>query len=285
MMHKALVTGAAGAIGSQLSHLLYASNLECLRLVDDLSGGHEWLVPTVRKMPVDLCKVEPGEHVFHLAAHFANARSVDFPVSDLGTNGFGTLQLLLSAHREGAARVVYTGAACSVSREDTPYQIHKALGESYCRYFSRLGLNTVIVRLHNVYGPGEVPGPYRNVIANWVWEALRGRPLPIRGDGTAVRDFVFVDDAVEALLRAKGLGPHTVATGVKTRIDRLAEMVLSACKSKSKIVRVKEEPWDRPGYAASAVRSWREMTALEEGLAKTVAWQRENAEQIERSQR
>ena len=124
----------------------------------------------------------PHAHVFHLAAFFANQNSVDHPLDDLHTNGAGTLTVLKWAAENEAKRVVYASAGCSIAGHgidapieedmpvslhlDTPYQITKALGEFYCNYYLEQ-VSSVRCRFFNSYGPGEVPGNYRNVIPNF----------------------------------------------------------------------------------------------------------------------
>ncbi len=202
-LENVVVTGGAGAIGSQLVRRLLREGAERIVIVDDLSSGYEWLIPQDRRvqfvradvadLPKSGLKVE-SPLVFHLAAFFANQNSVDHPADDLHTNGLGTLSALTWAAENNARRLVYASAGCSIAghgleeaiREDmpvslfldTPYQITKALGEFYCNYF--LGrLSTVRCRFFNSYGPGEVPGVYRNVIPNFIWRAMHNEPLGI----------------------------------------------------------------------------------------------------------
>src|SRR2546428_11672377 len=225
-MTTVLVTGGAGAIGSRLVSRLLERGAQRIAVIDNLSIGCKWLLPTDTRVEFtkgDVCDIfallrdMESALVFHLAAFFANQNSVDHPRDDLHTNGKGTLTTLMWARDQRARVVVYASAGCSIAghgveapiREDmpvslhldTPYQVTKALGEFYCNYFNEQ-VSTVRARFFNSYGPGEVPGFYRNVIPNFIWRALHGQPLIITGTGEETRDFIFVDDLVDGLVRA-----------------------------------------------------------------------------------
>ncbi len=186
---------------------------------------------------------EKPDYVFHLAALFANQNSIDHPETDLMVNGMGTLRVLLYSNRNDVDKFIFASSGCSVYGSqaplplkedfvslhlDTPYQITKLLGELYCNFFhDYYGLPVAIGRFFNVYGPGEIPGKYRNVIPNFIYWALHGQPLPITGTGEETRDFTFVEDIVEGVLRL-GVIPEAVgeavnlASGTETKIIDLA---------------------------------------------------------------
>lgn len=313
-----VVTGGAGAIGSRLVRRLLELAPGSVAAVDDLSSGHRWLLPdddAVRFHRLDVCDLDSARleverpWVFHLAAFFANQNSVDHPIEDLRRNGQGTLSTLLWAAARGGRRLVYASAGCSIAghgvdapiREempvsldlDTPYQITKALGEFYCNYFADR-LSTVRCRFFNSYGPGEVPGRYRNVIPNFVWAALRDRPLTITGSGDETRDFIFVDDLVDGLLRAAVTpaahrGAFNLGTGVQTRIGDLAELIRDVCGSRSTIRFAPRRPWDNSAHRQADISRARTRlgfeprVALREGLERTVEWFRAHRQQIEQS--
>jgi UDP-glucose 4-epimerase len=224
-----LITGGAGAIGSNLSHSLAELKAQRVIILDDLSAAYEWNIPSLPNVlfvrgsvtdEVALKKVFAAKPdvVYHLAAFFANQNSVDYPQRDLITNGLGTLLVYQYAQMCGTKRVVFASSGCSIYgsaapfplKEDfmsmhltTPYQITKMLGELYANFFHHhYGLPVVKTRFFNSYGPGEVPGQYRNVIPNFIYWALSGRPLPFTGTGEETRDFTYVMDIVDALLRA-----------------------------------------------------------------------------------
>ncbi|MGC9345764.1 MAG: NAD-dependent epimerase/dehydratase family protein, partial [Candidatus Bathyarchaeales archaeon] len=200
---RILVTGGCGCIGSNLVKALLGAEPERIVVLDD-----ERMKRVFSFKP---------DYVFHLAAHFANQNSVDHPETDLLVNGLGTLKTLEYANLVGVEKFVFASSGCSVYGSqaplplkedfvslhlDTPYQINKLVGELYCNYFhDYYGLPVAIARYFNVYGPGEVPGKYRNVIPNFIWWALHKQPLPITGSGEETRDFTFVEDIVDGTLR------------------------------------------------------------------------------------
>jgi len=314
-MMTVLVTGGAGAIGSRLVRRLLERGAERIVVIDNLSSGHKWLLPTDARVGftkgdvcdiLALCLDVKSPLVFHLAAFFANQNSVDHPQDDLRTNGLGTLTMLMWAAQQLARGFVYASAGCSIAghgsdvpiREDmpvsleldTPYQITKALGEFYCNYFDAQ-VPTVRCRFFNSYGPGEVPGSYRNVIPNFVWRALHQEPLVITGSGEETRDFIYIDDLVNGLLAAAETpgarsDAFNLGTGVQTRIIDLAETIIKACRAKSRIEFAPRRPWDRSVHReadigkAKAVLGFRPVISVREGIDRTVDWFQENREMI-----
>lgn len=310
-----LVTGGAGAIGSRLVANLLEHNAANVVVVDDLSSGYEWLLPKderLRLVKADVCSLVTYEGtlrmplVFHLAAFFANQNSVDYPLADLHTNGQGTLSTLLYAQRNKASRVVYASAGCSIAGHghngpihedmpvslhlDTPYQITKALGEFYCNYFQDQ-VSTVRCRFFNSYGPGEVPGRYRNVIPNFIWLALHDFPLAITGTGDETRDFVYVDDLVDGLMLA-AVRPQAngeainLGTGVQTKIGDLARLIIDICDSKSAIEYHPPRKWDKSKHREANISKARDRVGYQprvpiaEGLGRTVQWFQDNYDNI-----
>jgi UDP-glucose 4-epimerase len=303
----AIVTGGAGAIGSRLVRRLLDDGSERVIVFDDLSSGYRWLLPQNERVLLlrqDVCGLlQANFHmtdatVFHLAAFFANQNSVDHPRQDLHTNGLGTLTTLMWARQARARRLVYASAGCSIAghgidgpiREDmpvsleldTPYQITKALGELYCNYFDE-DVPTVRCRFFNSYGPGEVPGAYRNVIPNFIWHALHNKPLIITGTGSETRDFIYVDDLVDGLVRAAMVpeargAAFNLGTGVQTSILELAEMVIKACRSESSIEFAPRRPWDRSVHREADIRKARAVLGFHPtvdvvtGIDRTVDW-------------
>jgi UDP-glucose 4-epimerase len=310
-----IVTGGAGAIGSRLVAKLLRLGAASVHVVDDLSSGHLWLLPDDRRVSFvrgDVCRLEElgvaveRPLVFHLAAFFANQNSVDHPQDDLKTNGFGTLSTLIWAARRSAQRVVYASAGCSIAGHgidgpisedlpvsldlDTPYQITKALGEFYCNYFDQQ-VSTVRCRFFNSYGPGEVPGKYRNVIPNFIWCALRNEPLMITGTGGETRDFIYVDDLTDGLIAAAvapaaGGQAINLGTGLQTRILDLARMVIERCSSRSSIEFVARRPWDMSLHREADISRARLLldfsprVSLRNGIDRTISWFTEHYERI-----
>lgn len=318
VLREVLVTGGAGAIGSRLVGRLLRDGATRVTVIDDLSSGFEWLLPAsdrVRFLKADIADpasfptdvVEP--HVFHLAAFFANQNSVDHPLDDLQTNGRGTIVTLQAAARMRARSVVFASAGCSIAghgidgpiREDmpvsldldTPYQITKALGEFYCNYFDQY-VPTVRCRFFNSYGPGEVPGRYRNVIPNFIWRAMNGEPLVITGTGDETRDFIWVEDLVDGLVRCgtqpqARRGAFNLGTGRQTTIKDLARMIIEATGSRSTIEFAPRRPWDHSTHReadiskAKTALGFAPSVTVPEGIVKTVEWFKANRDRIDSS--
>ena len=317
-----LVTGGAGAIGSNLTRALAQAGARVF-VLDDLSSAERWNVPSLPGVlfvegdvldEVKLKRIffERPRIVFHLAAFFANQNSVDHPERDLMVNGMGTLRLLEYSLLSGAERFVYASSGCSIYGSDaplplreelmslhlsSPYQITKMLGELYCNFcYNHSGLKVVKPRFFNSYGPGEVPGQYRNVIPNFIYWAMKGQPLPITGTGEETRDFTYVSDIVDGLLRAgameSAIGQEfNLASGVETRIVALAHMINQATGNRAGIAFAQRRKWDTKSRLLASVDRARELigynpaTPIEEGLGHTIQWFRDNCDRIEASAR
>ena len=318
---RILVTGGAGAIGSRLVRNLCAAGAELVMVLDDFSSSYRWNLPNEKNLmlvqgevtdevKLKRCFFEQPQMIFHLAAFFANQNSIDHPERDLTVNGMGTLRLLEYSLMTGVKRFVYASSGCSIYgssaplplREEfmslnlsTPYQITKMLGELYCNFFyNHYQLPVVKTRFFNSYGPGEVPGQYRNVIPNFIYWALQGKPLPITGTGEETRDFTYVEDIVDGLLRAgvtdKAVGQEmNLASGVETRIKDLAEMINSMTGNKAGIQFSVRRKWDTKSRLLASVErakdllGYRPAVPFEQGLQLTITWFKENWDRIHAS--
>ena len=317
-----LVTGGAGAIGSNLCRRLAELGAK-VTILDDLSSAERWNVPSMSGIlfnqgdirdEVQLKRVfmDKPKTVFHLAAFFANQNSVDFPENDLMVNGMGTLRLLEYSAMTGVERFVYASSGCSIYGSEaplplkeefmsmkltTPYQITKMLGELYCNFFEHHhDLEVVKPRFFNSYGPGEIPGQYRNVIPNFFYWAMKGEALPITGDGEATRDFTFVGDIVDGLLRAGALEgaageEFNLASGRETRILDLAERINALTGNKAGIRFAAKRKWDTKTRLLASVEKARRLigyepgTTLDKGLPATHAWFKANWDRIQAAAR
>lgn len=316
-----LVTGGAGAIGSNLSKALASLGASKVVILDDLSAGKIWTVPNLKNVlfvrgditnDIDLKRVfhEKPDYVFHLAAFFANQNSVDFPERDLLVSQLGTIKLLEHSVLQGSIkRFVYAGSGCAIYgaqaplplKEEfismhltTPYQISKMAGELYSNfYWHHYGLPIVKTRFFNSYGPGEVPGQYRNVIPNFMYWALRGQPLPITGSGKMTRDFTFVEDIVDALLRAghkqEAIGEEmNIAAGREIEIIEMAELVNKITGNSAGLIFTDRRKWDTKSRLLASIDKARRIlgyeprTQFEDGLATTKEWFVSNWAAIER---
>jgi len=315
-----LVTGGAGAIGSNLTRALAHCGAKTVIILDDLSSSYDWNVPSLPNVLFVkgdvrdegmLKRVFRGhpEIVFHLAAFFANQNSVDYPEKDLLVSTLGTVKLLEHSVLTGVKRFVYAGSGCAIYgaqaplplKEDfismhlsTPYQISKMTGELYCNfYYHHYGLPVVKTRFFNSYGPGEVPGQYRNVIPNFIYWAMKGLALPITGGGEMTRDFTYVMDIVDALLRA-GYADSAVpaemniASGAETAILSLAERVNALVGNSAGIQYLERRKWDTKSRLRASIDRARDLlgyepkTAFDDGLQQTLAWFRANWQEIDR---
>jgi len=316
-----LVTGGVGAIGSNLVKALSGLNVEKIIVLDDLSSSEKWNLPSTDKVlfvegsvtdDVALKRVfnEAPNIVFHLAAFFANQNSVDYPEKDLNINGLGTLKILEYSQLTKVDRVVYASSGCSIyggeaplplreefmsMRLSTPYQITKMLGELYCNFYNdHFDMDVVKARFFNSYGPGEIPGQYRNVIPNFIYWALNGKALPITGNPQATRDFTFVDDLVDGLLRlgvaeeAKGK-EFNLAGSREIEIGHLAGLINEITKNSSGIKIVGSRKWDTKSRVLASIEraknvvGYEPKTDFEQGLVRTVDWFKENWEAISKS--
>lgn len=250
-----LVTGGAGFIGSTIADRLISEGAR-VRILDNLLTGDmsnvnsaaEFIEADVRD-PEAVRKALAGvDLVFHEAAQINPAKAVEDPVFDFDINAKGTLNILLLAKDAGVKRFilastnVYGDAETDTMSEGfatlatprsllSPYAASKVCAEAYLKVaHDELKLPTVRLRYFNVYGPRQLVKSESGVIAIFSLAALAGKPICIFGDGTHTRDFVYVDDVVEANIRAAvtdaaGGCVFNVGTGVETSVNDVAEKV------------------------------------------------------------
>lgn len=325
-----LVTGGAGAIGSNLVIALSKLVGETGRVVvlDDLSGiryQEPWNLASLANMmfvrgdvrsDLDLKRVF-GENlsiVFHLSTFFANQRSVDYPETAVDVDILGIVKMLQYSRLARVERFVYASSEYASggpppnsyqpewpseegilsTHYTSPYQINKIAGEMYCNYFHEMyGLKTVICRCFNSYGPGELPGQYRNVIPNFFYWSMRGLPLPITGNGHEARDFTYVLDLVQGYVKAgfcdNAIGEHfNLAASREIEIGTLATAINELTGNNAGIVFKSRRPWDAKPRSLGSIQKARKLIGFEpstdfkDGLAHTAEWFRENWEAIER---
>jgi len=314
-----LIAGGAGCIGSNLTKTLIKAKAASIIVLDDLSAAERWNVPIAPNVTFVQGSILDDEvlkrafskqldYVFLLAAHFANQNSVDNPETDLMVNGIGTLKVLQYSHLTKVKRVVFASSGCSVYGSqaplplkedfislhlDTPYQITKLLGELYCNFFHNYyGLPVAIARYFNVYGPGEIPGAYRNVIPNFIWWALHNKPLRITGTGEETRDFTFVEDIVDGTLRL-GVFPEAVgdafnlASETETTVIDIANMVNELAGNSGGVTHVPRRDWDLITKRRASIEKARGAVKYEpkmkikDGIKKAFDWIVENKDRIE----
>lgn len=241
--------------------------------------------------------VAGADAVVHLAAQTGVPASLEDPRRDAATNVMGTLSVLEAARQAGVRRLVFASSAAAVgeceppiheqcvTRPLSPYGAAKLAGEAYCSaYFHSFGLETVVLRFGNVYGPGS--GHKASVVARFSTSALRGEAIEIHGDGRQTRDFVFIGDLVEAIERAlttDGVGGEIfqIATDSETSIVELTEtlgaVLHEAGVRRVRVARAEERAGDVRRSRADTTKAherlgWRARVPLDEGLRETVAW-------------
>ncbi len=298
---RVLVTGGAGFIGSHVAEAYRAAGHEVA--VVDLVLGADRTPPGIRLHRVDVrgediedtFRRERPEVVSHHAAQ-ANVRaSLRDPVADAGTNVLGTLRVLDLAARHGVRQVIFASTAGALygephrlpAREDdpilpaSPYGLHKYLGELYMGYYRRVhGLNTTILRYGNVYGPRQDPSTEAGVVAIFTEAMLRGRRPVIFGDGTQVRDFVYVGDVADANLRVLGRdlpAPIHIGTGEGTSVNDLAARIAAltgarALPDHGPAIQGEVYKIFLDTTRTGEVLGWQPRISLEEGLRRTVEW-------------
>jgi nucleoside-diphosphate-sugar epimerase len=308
-MARWVVTGGAGFIGSHLADALLARG-EVVRVADSfITGRRENLAAlsaTVDLVEGDLADpavaeraVAGADYVLHQAAIPSVPRSVADPLGTHRANVDATLQLLIAARDAGVKRVVYAGSSSAYGDTPTlpkdeamppsplsPYALQKLVGEQYMRLFTTLyGLETVTIRYFNVFGPRQDPSsPYSGVIALFVTALLAGQPPTITGDGEQTRDFTYVDNIVDGVLRAatcQGIAGEVinVATGRQISINELARTLASVIGVRVAPVHMADRAGDVRHSVADISKARRLLgyepsVDLEEGLRRTVDWYR-----------
>ncbi len=308
-MARHLVTGGAGFIGSHVVDALAARG-DAIRVVDDLSTGRRENLaahPDVELIEADLAErqvaqaaVAGVDAAIHLAAIPSVPRSVREPRRTHRANVEATHELLLAARDAGVRRVVLASSSSVYGDSETlpkhegltpapvsPYALHKLIGEQYAALFGRLyGIETVALRFFNVFGPRQSPqSQYSGVISLFTAALLAGRAPTVHGDGEQTRDFTYVEDVARGVLRAC-VAPAAAGRVVNiARGGRVSVNALYAAlqRATGEYIQARHgEP--RPGdvrHSQADVSLARELlglapaVAVDEGLRRTVEWQRE----------
>jgi len=252
---KVLVTGGAGFLGSALANRLVSDEHQ-VRVIDDLSAGdRDRLDPQVafvggdiRDVPKLWSLLRGVDCVYHLAARVSVPESVLYPVEYNAVNVGGTVSLLTAARDAEVKRLVFASSGAVYGeqetqpvREDatlhpqTPYAVSKMASEQYVLAIGELwGIETVILRIFNAYGPGQpLPPSHPPVVPRFLRQAMEGGSVVVFGDGRQTRDFVYLDDVVDALVRAGCAGGVVRATmnigsGVEVSISELLDAIEQA---------------------------------------------------------
>lgn len=233
----------------------------------------------------------------HLAANAGVQLSIDDPLADMIVNVQGTVHCLEAARRNSVRRFVFASSGAPIGEVQppiheelpchptSPYGASKLAGEGYCSAYSRsFGVGAVALRFGNVYGPGS--GHKTSVVAKFLRNALDGHPLEIYGDGCQTRDFVYIDDLLDAIFRAgsvPGIGGEVfqIATNSETTVNQLAQLIVDLFEGRG-LPRpaLKHSPLPvgdvRRNYSdvtkAEKTLGWRARVPLAEGLERTLDW-------------
>jgi UDP-glucose 4-epimerase len=300
---KILVTGGAGFIGSHLVDRLVLEGHE-VAVVDNLSTGKRRNLnrgAQFYKMDIQskglerVFRNERPSLLMHLAAQMDVRRSVEDPVFDAQVNILGTLNLLEQAVAHGTRKAIFASSGGAIYGEQdvfpapeshptrplSPYGISKLTGEHYLAYYQRVsGLQYVSLRYSNVYGPRQDPEGEAGVVAIFTRKMLAGEQAVINGNGRQTRDFVYVEDVVEANLAAMGRevqGIFNVGVSVETSINDLFRVLADITKSGCKEVHgpAKKGEQARSVIDASRIRQelgWEPKVLLRDGLERTVEY-------------
>ena len=305
---RAVVTGGAGFLGSHLVDRLVDEGWVVL-VLDDLSSGKvSRLAAARRRGSVSVHKIDirsgglvdavgrfSPELVFHLAAQTSVSVSMKDARLDAAVNITGSLNLLEAARIAKAKRVVFAstggalyGAGASLPareetrrRPDSPYGISKKVVEDYLGFWRRSrGLDYAVVRPANIYGPRQDPSGEAGVVAVFARACLDRRRPTIFGSGTDTRDYVYVEDVVDALVRAGdkgGGGTYNIGTGVEISTQEVYDAIARHARFGGSPVYAPPRPGDVPrsvldcGLARQEL-GWRPFTDFEDGIRRTVAW-------------
>jgi nucleoside-diphosphate-sugar epimerase len=233
---------------------------------------------------------------------------VDYPETSADVDIHGLIKLLDLAQFTDVDKFVYASSGCAIYgsygkmplKEDfismhltTPYQINKMAGEMYSNfYFHHYGLKTVNCRFFNSFGPGEVPGQYRNVIPNFVYWSMQEKSLPLTGTGDETRDFTYVLDLVQGLIKAgyyeDAIGQaFNLASGKETKIKDMISMVNNATGNATPITKFPPRKWDTKKRLLASIDlagkliDYKPIISFEEGLKSNFDWFNNNWDKIQ----
>lgn len=311
-MKKYLVTGGAGFIGSNIVKKL-VENEESVKVLDNLSTGKigniknlldkiEFIEGDFTDLETAKKAVEGVDYVLHQGAIPSVPRSIHDPVNTNNTNILGTLNMLLASKEMGVKRFIYAASSSAYGDSPTmpkvesmpvapksPYAIQKLAGEQYTQNFFKLhGLETVCLRYFNVFGPNQDPeSEYSAVIPIFIKKMLKGEQPTIYGDGSTSRDFTYVQNNIDANLKAciapkEALGEViNIATGYEISLSNLVEKINSYLGTDIKPIYKEERAGDVKhslGDISKAKRliGYEPLVNFDEGLEKTIEFYRNN---------
>ena len=323
---KWLITGGCGFIGTSLIKRLVKSNCNNIRVIDNFATGtredlsvvcrfketttselieHGWnsnnktqlVIGDILDEHLALCVVKDADIIVHLAANTGVGPSVQDPRSDCYANVIGTLNYLEAARFNKVKRFIFASSGAPAGEVEppiheelpphpvSPYGASKLAGEGYCSAYARsFGVETVALRFGNVYGPGSIHKS--SVVAKFIQRALEGKSLEIYGDGFQTRDFIYIDDLVEAVVLAAtmpGIRGETfqIASSKETTVGEMAEQLVMSLGAQGvqgiRIVNAESRVGDvKRNYSdttkAKKMLRWQPRTSFEKGIVKTIEY-------------
>lgn len=298
-----MVTGGAGFIGSHIVDRYINEGNEVI-IIDDLSTGKkENINPQARFHHIDIrdkgmeaiFEKERPEIVNHHAAQMDVRRSTENPAFDADVNIIGTINLLENSVKYGVKRFIFASSGGAIYGEQkdfpageehqqfplSPYGVSKLAGEKYIHYYSKnFGLRYISLRYSNVYGPRQNPEGEAGVVAIFIGRLLKGKEPVINGDGEQTRDYVYVDDVVEANIsatRSETEGSFNIGTGIETSVNKILSNLIDITKVDIKGIHgppKKGEQRISVLDCSKAIKSlgWKPKVTLEDGLRRTVLY-------------
>lgn len=311
-MSKILVTGGAGFIGHNTSKRLLELGHEVV-VVDNLSSGNNiikgiklYTLDILDKYLDDVFIEERPEYVFHFAANPSVRKSLSFPIDDAYNNIIGSLNLIQCSIKSGVKKFIYSssGGACygnpytipctehHITEPISPYGVSKHTAEHYLEVFSRISdMDYIILRYANVYGPTQLSSGEGGVISLFIDNIINNKKVYVFGDGTQTRDFVFIDDVVDANIMALNSSIKNcifnVSSNKETTINRIIEIIsnkLSIDTSVEYLPFIVGEVMNIR-LSNSLIRSrlgWAPKTDLGYGIEKTIEWFKEDSHDKDR---
>ncbi len=302
-MSKILVTGGAGFIGSTLVDRLIADSHQVTVLDNLVSGKKEyinsqatfWQIDILDNSLVERFKEEEFDLVYHLAAQIDVRKSVDDPVFDNQVNVLGGLNILEACRQSGVKKIVFSSTGGAIYGETdelptseyapayplSPYGINKLTFEKYLNYYYQIfALNYTILRFANVYGPRQYKGGEAGVIAIFTEAAARDGLCHLYGDGLQTRDFVYVDDVVEAMIRASLIdcrGEVNIGTGKETNLLEMIKVIEEVSGKKLQLKQEEAKAGEQRrsvllNSRALETLNWQAQVDFKEGVRRAYQW-------------
>jgi UDP-glucose 4-epimerase len=304
---RILVTGGAGFIGSHLVDALLAHGHD-VAIIDDLSSGTRSNLNAQARFYIcdvadtarteHIFKVERPEAIFHLAAFVSVRKSEEQPSETARVNILGSLNIMRLAHTYGTKRLIVASTGGVMYSDDnlptsetspeqprSPYAISKSSTDAFLEASHQtFGLSYVSLRCGNVYGPRQNPHGEAGVIAIFLEKMLSGKQPVIYGSGEHTRDYVYVDDVVEAYLAAltsDRSGIYNIGTGEETSVNQIFDMLNVHFDHRFEKQHISDAPQEQERSALDASKASRELgwipkTKIEDGIAATVTWALKN---------